>query len=154
MVDSYGTTLVSAFSERGYPDLPAYGPGHGPLRQPNTARRAPPQDKALARTLGSRGGAASRPARDGPPQAPSGAAQISMQDPASGVKGDARKDRRAPARQAVQFPLWCKGSKDVRGFPKLPQRFPFRCNKTATTSPAGRMSLLSPSLRRRQLLCR
>ena len=42
---------------------------------------------------------------------------------------------RAPVRQAVQFPLWCKGSKDVRWFPKHPQRFPFWCNKTMTTSP-------------------
>ena len=41
-----------------------------------------------------------------------------MQAPASGVKGDARKDRRAPACQTEQFPLWCKGGKDVRGFPK------------------------------------
>ena len=45
-----------------------------------------------------------------------------MQGRASGVKDDARKDRRAPARQAVQFSLWCKGSKDVRRFPKHPPK--------------------------------
>ena len=113
---------MSAFWEWGYPDLPACGPGHRPLHQPSTTMHCPTRGKALVRPLGSRGGAASRPAEDGPPQAPSGAVGISIQGRASRVKDDAGKDRRAPARQTEQFPLWCKGGKDVRGFPKHPPK--------------------------------
>ena len=40
--------------------------------------------------------------------------------------------RRAPARTAFLFPLWCKGGKRSRGVPRPQAKVAISCNKTKT----------------------
>lgn len=68
--------LLSAFWERGYPDLPACGPGLARFVYTSLARNITALNKALVRGQASRGGAASRPARR-LPRYSSGATDIS-----------------------------------------------------------------------------
>ena len=109
--------LLSVSWERGYPDLPACGPGRGStsgLLRPifiNTRL------KTLARDQDSRGG------RHG---ASSGAASSGWLARRRRVQGGVPREvpmtqamtiegaRRAPARAASPFPLWCKGDKRRR----------------------------------------
>ena len=52
------------------------------------------------------------------------------------------------------FPFGTKKAGTHTGSQSALKRFPFWCNKTKTTSPAGRTSSLSPPLHHRRLLCR
>ena len=113
--------LLSAFWERGSPDLPACGLRRGSKGGPSMAHLYQHRPKTLARGQASRGG------RHG---ASSGTAS-------SGWLARRRRDQggvphevpvtqamttkgasRAPARAVSSFPLWCKGGKRSRGVPR------------------------------------
>ena len=112
--------LLSAFSERGSPDLPACGlrrgskgAQHGHLHQH--------KPKTLARGQASRGG------RRGDS---SGVASLGWLTRRQRDQGGVPREvpvtqamttqgaRRVPARAVSSFPLWCKGSKRSRGVPR------------------------------------
>src|SRR3954463_12883311 len=109
--------LLSAFWERGSPDLPAYGLRHGSNGGPAWPIFINTRLKTLARGQASRGGrhdassstvssgwlARRRRDQGGVPH------EVPMTQ-AMTTKGA----RRAPARAASPFPLWCKGSKRRR----------------------------------------
>ena len=104
------------FCEWGYPDLLAYGPVLAHFIK-QTYRPHITQGKALMRGQASRGGMASRPAvvlLRTPPEWWIFQGKAQPQE----SRMTQKKDTRAANSRTVQFPLWCKGGKDERRFPR------------------------------------
>src|SRR3954468_4933385 len=110
---------MSAFWERGSPDLPACGLRRGSKGGPARPIFINTRPKTLARGQASRGGR--REASSG--TASSGGLTRRQRDQ-GGVPHEVpmtqavttRGARRAPARAVSSFPLWCKGSKRRQGY--------------------------------------
>src|SRR4051812_13457780 len=138
---------LSAFWERGSPDLPACGLRRGSNGGPARPIFTNTRPKTLARGQASRGG------RHGASSGVTSSGWLTRRRRDQGrvprevpmtqamtTKGA----RRAPARAAFPFPLWSKGASAGEG---IKQRHPFRCNKTKTSPTVGRRSPWSPERR-------
>ena len=112
---------LSAFWERGSPDLPACSLRRGSKGGPSTAHLHQHRPKTLVRGQASRGGR--RRASSG--TASSGWLARRRRDQ-GGVPHEVpvtqamttKGARRVPARAVSSFPLWCKGGKRSRGVPR------------------------------------
>ena len=151
-------TLLSAFWERGSPDLPACGPRRGstsgPARPIFTSKHSRPSRGAKPREADD-----ARPPQGRPHQAGSrGAERSRLGEPHDVPRTQAMtiKTTRAPGgRQPAQCPRFLFGAKgacagaEYRG---IRERFPYRCNKTKTSRAVGRRSPWSPRQRHHQCL--
>ena len=130
---------MSAFWERGSPDLPACGPRRGstswPVRPIFTSQHSRPSRGAKPRE-----GDVTRPPRERSHQASSRGAERSRQGKPRELpmtRAMTIKARRAPGgRQRVQCPRFLFGAKEGSACEEsrgIRQRFPYRCNETKTS---------------------
>ena len=116
-------TLLASW-ERGYPDLPAYGPRRGstigPVRPIFTSKHSRPSRGAKPSEADD-----ARPPRGRPQQAGSrGGGETKARSPSRGAHDASHDDqdqadaRRAPACAVSSFPLWCKWGKRRCGVPR------------------------------------
>ena len=141
--------VVSAFWERGSPDLPACGLRRGSSGDPvhpssSTQAQDPREGPSLAgRTTGSfLKGSLFRKAREEADRSRQGTSRGAHD--ASHDNQDQAGARRAPACAVSLFPLWCKGTSTGKGIGK---RLPFRCNETKTRRTMRRRSPWIPARR-------
>ena len=145
---------MSAFWERGPPDLPACnlwrGSSRGPVRPVFINLNSRPSRGAkLCRADDA------RLPQGRPHQAGSrGGGEIKAGVPREVLVTQAMtiETRRAPACAASLFPLWCKGASVGAEYRGIKQRLPFQCNKTKASRAAGWRSPWSPRRRHRQCL--
>ena len=112
---------MSAFWERGSPDLPACGPRRGSTSGPVRPVFVSQTLKTLARDQASRGGRCKTSSRVASPGRLAREAERSRQRVPREVpmtQAMTTKARRAPARAVSSFTLWCKGGKCRRGVPR------------------------------------
>lgn len=137
----------------GVPSLPACGPGLAHYIITRLARSSPTSNQALVRAQASRGGGASGPAGDllrTPPE------QRIFRGRARPQKSRVTpgKDRRAADGRTGQFPLWGKGGGGVQVSQRHLPKVSLPVQQSRSLPPVGQTSSTSPSLWRRQLLCR
>ena len=144
--------LLSAFWERGSPDLPAYGlrrgSSGGPARPPPISSSPRPSQGAKPR------GADDRRLPQGRPRQASsrGGGEIKARVPHKVPMTQAVtiKTRRAPGgRRPAQSPCFPFRAKRASAGKCIKQRQPFRCNKTKTSRTTERRASWSPSQRHR-----
>src|SRR3954470_14274530 len=140
--------LLSAFWERGSPDLPAYGPRRGSNGGPVRPTFINARLKTLTRGQASRGGRRN---------ASSGAASADWLMRRRRYQGRVPREvpmtqavtskgaRRAPDRTASSPYLF--GAKGASAGERIKQRHPFRCNETKTSPTVGMSSSWSPERR-------
>ena len=136
--------LLSAFWERGSPDLPAYG-------MAQAGAQCGPSSSAQAQDL-----------REGPSVRTTGGflrhglVRLAHEEAESSRRGTSRGAHDAShddqGRQPAQCPSFLFGAKGASTGESIKQRHPFRCNKTKTSRIAGWRSLWSPSRHHHQSL--
>ena len=140
--------LLSAFWERGSPDLPACGLRHG--------------------SEGAQHGPSSSTQAQDPHEGPSlagqttrsflrhGLVRLAHEEAESSRRGTSRGTHDAShddqGRQPAQCPSFLFGARGASAGEGIKQRHPFRCNKTKTSPTAGWRSSWSPSRRHHQSL--
>ena len=150
--------LLSAFWERGSPDLPAYGPRHGSASGPV---RPIITNKHSRRSRGANPCEVddTRPPQEWPQQVGPRGAERSRQGKSRKVLvtcAMTTETRRAPGgRQRAQCTCFLFGAKEASAgaeYRGVKQRFPYQCNETKTSRTARRRSPWSPRRRHHQSL--
>ena len=150
--------LLSAFWERGSPDLPACGLRHGSSGGPARPVFISTRLKTLARGQASRGGRCKASSRMASPGRLARRWRDQGRVPREVLVTQAMmiKTRRAPGRrrpaQCPCFLFGAKGASTDAEYRGIKQRLPFQCNKTKTSGVAGWRSPWSPRRRHRQCL--
>ena len=133
--------LLSAFWERGSPDLPTCGLQRGSSEaQWSPASSAQAQDPREGPSLAGR--TTRSFLRHGLVRLAHEEAESSRQGTSRGAHDTSHDDQ---GRQPAQCPPFLFGAKGASAGESIKQRHPFRCNKTKTSPTAGRKSLWSPS---------
>lgn len=123
------------------------------LHRPKTNRPGTTHGKALARARASRGGGAPRHA-GGLLRIPPEQRRFQGKTRPHESRMTRGKDRRATDCRMVEFPLSCKGGKDVHKFPRNLPKVSFLVQQGCRRPPEGQTSSLDPSLQRWHPLCR
>ena len=146
--------LLSAFWERGSPDLPACGPRRGYASRPVRPIFINKAFKTLARCQASRGGQHKTSSGAASPGWPAGGGEIKARQTSRGSNDVSHDDRdQAGARWApacTQCPCFIFGAKEASTdaeYRGVKQRFPYQCNETKTSRTARRRSPWSPRRR-------
>ena len=140
--------LLSAFWERGSPDLPACG-----LRRGSKEAQHSPSSSTQAQDPREGPSLAGRTTRSflrhGLVRLAHEEAESSRRGTSQGAHDASHDDR---GRQPAQCPSFLFGARGASAGESIKQRHPFRCNKTKTSPTAGRKSLWSPSRHHHQSL--
>ena len=145
--------LLSAFWERGSPDLPACGlrrgSSGGPARPIFISSSSRPSRGAKPRGADDRKLPQRQPHQAGSRGGGEIKAGVPREEPVT--QAMTIETRRAPGgRQPAQCPCFPFGAKGASTGQGIRQRLPFRCNETKTCRTAGRRSPWSPRRRHRQ----
>ena len=152
--DAHARGLLSAFWERGSPDLPACGPRRGCSSRPVRPIFIIKAFKTLARGQASRGGQHKTSSGAASPGWLTRGREIKARQTSRGSR-DVRHDDRDQVGASAQcpcFPFGAKGASAGEEYRGIKQRFPYWCNETKTRRTARRRSPWSPGRRHHQSL--
>ena len=140
--------MLSAFWERGSPDLPACG-----LRRGSKGAQHSPSSSTQAQDPREGPSLAGRATGSFPRH---GLVRLAREEAESSRRGTSRGAHDAShddqGRQPAQCPCFLFGARGASAGESIKQRHPFRCNKTKTSPTEGWRSPWSPSRRHRQCL--